>query len=50
MPLNPDDLRGETERAWKHLGFPPVGADTQAAFWRTAAQCWRERLEASESL
>ena len=50
VPLNPDDLRGETERAWTHLGFPTVGADTQAAFWRTAEECWRERLEASESL
>ncbi|MBP3437942.1 MAG: tRNA glutamyl-Q(34) synthetase GluQRS [Sutterella sp.] len=46
VPLNPDDLRGETERAWRHLGFEPIGADSQAAFWKTAARCWKERLEA----
>ena len=46
VPLNPDDLRGETERAWRHLGFEPIGADTQAAFWNTAVNCWKERLEA----
>lgn len=41
--LNPDDLKGEIERAWTHLGFESLGADTIDAFWKTAVPLWRER-------
>lgn len=44
--LNPDDLLGELERAFTHLGFPAIGADSTAAFHRTALALWREKLEA----
>ena len=43
-PLNPDDLRGELERAWTHLGFPTLGADSITAFWRTALPLWQARF------
>jgi len=33
----------ELERAWRHLGFPALGADTVDAFLRTAVELWRER-------
>lgn len=45
-PLNPDDLKGEREAAWHHLGFTRLGADTTAAFWRLATELWRERFVA----
>lgn len=43
-PLNPDDLMGELERAWTHLGFPTLGADSITAFWRTALPLWQARF------
>ena len=43
-PLNPDDLRGEIDRAWRHLGFPSLGADSIDAFWRAAVPLWAERF------
>ena len=42
-PLNPDDLKGEIDRAWQHLGFPSQGADTITAFWKAALPLWKER-------
>ena len=42
-PLNPDDLKGEIDRAWQHLGFPALGADTITAFWKAALPLWKER-------
>lgn len=33
----------ELERAWRHLGFAPLGANTVDAFLRTAVELWRER-------
>ncbi len=33
----------ELERAWRHLGFPALGADTVDAFLRTAVELWRSR-------
>ncbi len=43
-PLNPDDLHGEIDRAWRHLGFPSLGADSIDAFWRAAVPLWAERF------
>jgi glutamyl-Q tRNA(Asp) synthetase len=34
---------GELERAWQHLGFAPLGADSRDAFLRTATSIWAER-------
>jgi glutamyl-Q tRNA(Asp) synthetase len=31
------------ERAWQHLGFVAIGADSRAAFLRRAVDLWRER-------
>jgi len=33
----------ELERAWHHLGFSTLGADTVDAFLRTATELWRDR-------
>jgi len=33
----------ELERSWQHLGFPPLGADSVAAFLRRAVELWRSR-------
>jgi glutamyl-Q tRNA(Asp) synthetase len=33
----------ELERAWRHLGFPALGAETVDAFLRTAVGVWRNR-------
>jgi glutamyl-Q tRNA(Asp) synthetase len=41
--LDADDVKGELERAWRHLGFERLGADTQAAFLRRATDLWRQR-------
>lgn len=40
-PLNPDNLLGEMEAAWQHLGFPRLGADSITAFWRAATPLWQ---------
>ena len=42
-PLDGRDVLGELERAWRHLGFAPLGADTPAAFLRAAVDRWRAR-------
>jgi len=42
-PLDAHDVLGELERAWQHLGFAPLGADTRDAFLRTAIRGWAER-------
>jgi glutamyl-Q tRNA(Asp) synthetase len=41
--LREDDAVAELERAWQHLGFAPLGADTPAAFLRHAVPLWQER-------
>lgn len=38
-----DDVRGELARAWAHLGFAPIGADSPAAFLRAATDAWHAR-------
>jgi len=42
-----DDVKGELERAWRHLGFAPLGADSRAAFLRRACELWAERWAAA---
>lgn len=37
------DALGELERAWQHLGFVRLGAETRDAFLRTAIPMWAER-------
>ena len=44
--LDPADPLGELERAWQHLGFPPLGAASVAAFLHLAVALWRERWPA----
>lgn len=34
----------ELERAWAHLGFAPLGADSLAAFYSVAIAQWKERF------
>ncbi|HEU0200632.1 MAG TPA: tRNA glutamyl-Q(34) synthetase GluQRS [Burkholderiaceae bacterium] len=41
--LDAGDVRAELERAWQHLGFAPLGADSRDAFLRRAVDLWRER-------
>jgi glutamyl-Q tRNA(Asp) synthetase len=43
QPLDRMQPKRELERAWQHLGFDPLGADTVPAFLRTATLLWRER-------
>ena len=42
-PLDADNLLGELERAWTHLGFERLGADSVSAFWRTALPFWQAK-------
>ncbi len=42
--LDCSDVLGELERAWRHLGLPPLGADSPAAFQRCAPRVWREQI------
>ena len=42
-PLNRADALGELERASHHLGLPPIGAGSIAAFQRAAIAAWAER-------
>lgn len=42
-PLDDADPLGELERAWTHLGFARLGADTIDAFWRAALPLWKAR-------
>lgn len=41
--LDRADVLGELERAWRHLGFAALGADSRDAFFRRAVALWRER-------
>jgi len=41
--LDRSDVMGELRRAWTHLGFAPLGADTPAAFLREAIVQWAEQ-------
>jgi glutamyl-Q tRNA(Asp) synthetase len=41
--LDRNDVRGELERAWQHLGFEPLGADSRDSFLRRATDLWRDR-------
>ena len=41
--LDRRDMRGELERAWQHLGFARLGADSVAAFLARATELWRAR-------
>jgi glutamyl-Q tRNA(Asp) synthetase len=49
-PLDRGDVRGELERAWHHLGFAPLGADSPAAFYRRAIALWRARWVAAPTM
>ena len=42
-PLDEDDPLGELERAWMHLGFDRLGADSIHAFWDAALPLWKSR-------
>jgi glutamyl-queuosine tRNA(asp) synthetase len=42
-PLDEDDPLGELERAWMHLGFDRLGADSIRAFWDAALPLWKSR-------
>jgi glutamyl-Q tRNA(Asp) synthetase len=39
-PLDRSDVLGELERAWRHLGFARLGADSRDAFLRSAVEPW----------
>lgn len=43
-PIDDADLLGELERAFVHLGFPKLGADSIAAFHRAALPLWQARF------
>lgn len=43
-PLDDEDLLGELERAFVHLGFERIGADSIEAFHREALRCWKARF------
>ncbi len=43
-PIDDDNLLGELERAFVHLGFPKLGADSIAAFHRSALPLWQARF------
>jgi glutamyl-Q tRNA(Asp) synthetase len=45
-PLDRSDVLGELERAWRHLGFARMGADSRDAFLRSAVAPWAERWAA----
>lgn len=42
-PLDRNDVLGELERAWQHLGFTRLGADTREAFLQQAVTHWAAR-------
>lgn len=44
------DVRGELERAIRHLGLPRIGADTHEAFLIRAVELWRERWVAGPTI
>jgi glutamyl-Q tRNA(Asp) synthetase len=41
--LDRRDVLAELDRAWRHLGFPRLGADSRDAFLRAAIPLWAER-------
>jgi glutamyl-Q tRNA(Asp) synthetase len=43
-PLDATSPLAELERAARHLGLPPLGADDVAAFLRAATSAWAERF------
>ncbi len=43
VALDRADALGELERAWVHLGFERIGADSRAAFFARAIELWRAR-------
>lgn len=45
-----DDVRGELQRAGRHLGLPHIGADTREAFLLRAIELWRERWVATPTI
>ncbi|GIL07335.1 tRNA glutamyl-Q(34) synthetase GluQRS [Betaproteobacteria bacterium PRO7] len=45
-----EDVRGELERAARHLGLPHIGADTRDAFLMRAIELWRERWVAGPTI
>jgi glutamyl-Q tRNA(Asp) synthetase len=42
-PLDRTDPCAGLEQAWRHLGFPPLGAKSLPAFLRLAVDLWRDR-------
>lgn len=48
-PIDESDLLGELERAWVHLGFSRLGADSIPAFLNAAVPLWRERFGKSSA-
>jgi glutamyl-Q tRNA(Asp) synthetase len=48
--IDSGDVLGELERAWRHLGLPPLGADSPAAFLRCAPRVWRERILGADKI
>ncbi len=45
-----DDVRGELERAGRHLGLPHIGADKRDAFLTRAIELWRARWVARPTI
>ncbi len=43
VPLNDDNLLGELEIAFEHLGFPKIGADSIPAFYKAALPLWARK-------
>lgn len=43
-PVDVSDPTGSLERAFAHLGFPRIGADSPEAFLRATVPLWRERI------
>jgi len=49
-PLDRSDVLGELERAGRHLGLAPIGADSRDAFLECAIRLWRERWAAASTI
>jgi glutamyl-Q tRNA(Asp) synthetase len=49
-PLARDNVLSELERAWRHLGFPRLGADSPSAFLRRTIALWRERWSRTDTI
>jgi glutamyl-Q tRNA(Asp) synthetase len=49
-PLDRRNVCGELERAWQHLGFTPLGADSHQTFLRHAVELWSERWCSSHKM